>query len=53
VEVRRLLRRVIIWALTDPESIRREQERAAALYRAVVDSLRATEHRWSERTDVN
>jgi hypothetical protein len=50
--MRRLLRRVIIWALTDPESIRREQERAAELYRAVQESLTATQSRWTS-TDVN
>lgn len=55
--MRSLLRRLILWALTDPKSIAREQaayeQRVRDYLAAVREGLKATEYRWGERTDVN
>jgi hypothetical protein len=55
--VRGLLRRVIIWALSDPKSIAREQaayeQRIRDYLAAVREGVKATEYRWGERNDPN
>lgn len=55
--MRGLLRRLIIWALSDPKSLAREQaayeQRIRDYLAAVREGVKATEYRWSERSDVN